>query len=140
MNNFGDYIRKKRLELDLTQSEMADKLGISQNFVAYIEKNERNPSKDVIKKLADLFSVPTDKLYLMANPDLEKIFKKNPVNGQLPLPPLLKKLQSDPDLRRKYSIQDEDISMLNSLQPRGQIQRVEDYVFLLMTIRQLFRS
>lgn len=59
----GDRIKDLRLSLGLSRQEIADKLDVSQSTINMIERNERQPSIELLDKLADFFKVPTD--YLM---------------------------------------------------------------------------
>ena len=50
---FLKNVRRRRLTLGLTQSQVADALGISQPGYAAIEAGRRNPSLDVVERVAD---------------------------------------------------------------------------------------
>lgn len=50
--NLGKNIKKKRKELSLTQQDLADKLGISLNFMGKIEVAFSKPSLDTLIKIA----------------------------------------------------------------------------------------
>lgn len=138
--SFGNYIKKRRIELDLTQAQLAKSLGIVQNYIAYLEQDARKPSNEIIKKLSEKLSLPLDRLYLLANPDVKDMFPEKNLKGRAPQPPLLKELSHNTILRKKHDITDEDIHLLSSIQPRGEIRNVEDYVYLLLTIRRLFQE
>lgn len=42
---------------NLTQSELAEKIGLSTNFIGMVERGERNTSVDKIFKLAKAFNI-----------------------------------------------------------------------------------
>lgn len=48
----GKKIQKRRKELDLTQEEVADKVGISRAYMGYIEQGRYAPSLEVLEKVA----------------------------------------------------------------------------------------
>ena len=50
--SLGDNIRKARKERGLTQSELAEKAGISRSYFADVEKGYYNPSLDTLQKIA----------------------------------------------------------------------------------------
>lgn len=50
----------------LSQSEMADKIGISRSYLNEIEKGKKEPSLDVLKKYSDAFDLPLSHLMLFA--------------------------------------------------------------------------
>ncbi len=54
---FGDTIRKLREESGLPLRKVAAHLDIDPSTLGKIERNERNANKEIIEKLAELFSV-----------------------------------------------------------------------------------
>ena len=54
---FGRRVKEMRIERDLTQSELAEKVGLSNNFIGMVERGERNTSVDKIFKLAKAFDI-----------------------------------------------------------------------------------
>lgn len=139
--NLGQAIKAQRIKLGLTQSELADRLTVGQTYITYMEKNRRVPSNDVLRKLADALELSFQYLYGLAHPDIKNmIVPESNAECIASFPPLLKELVEDRVLRDRFEITDEDVSMLNSIQSRGQITRKEDYIILLMTIRNVFRE
>lgn len=54
---FGLRVRELRKKSKLTQSELAEKIGLSTNFIGMVERGERNTSVDKIFKLAKAFNI-----------------------------------------------------------------------------------
>ena len=50
-----DNIKKARLDVGLTQKEVAEKLGVAQAQYARWENRGRNPKDETVEKLADIF-------------------------------------------------------------------------------------
>ncbi len=50
-----DNIKKARLYVGLTQSEVAEKLGVAQAQYARWENGGRNPKDETVEKLAEIF-------------------------------------------------------------------------------------
>lgn len=55
-------ILKIRTEKGLTQAQLADRLNVQQSMISMIENEERNPSVDVLLKLAAALGVTVDEL------------------------------------------------------------------------------
>lgn len=55
-------IKELRLNNDLTQKELSDKLGLTPKMISFYELGDRVPPPDVLEKLADIFNVTTDYL------------------------------------------------------------------------------
>jgi predicted ATPase/transcriptional regulator with XRE-family HTH domain len=57
---FGTWLKDRRKELDLTQLDLADSVGCSEDTIQKIERGERRPSKQVAELLADYFQIPAE--------------------------------------------------------------------------------
>ena len=62
MSTLGERIKQLRIEQNLTQEEMAQKLNISKSAISLYETNTREPSISVLISLAKLFDVSADYL------------------------------------------------------------------------------
>ena len=60
--NLGENIRKHRRRLDMTQDELADRLGVSFQSVSRWENGATYPDMELLPEIADLFSVTVDAL------------------------------------------------------------------------------
>lgn len=57
---FGDRLKQVRTQNELTQAELAKKLGISTSAIGMYEQNRREPSADIILKILDIFGLSSD--------------------------------------------------------------------------------
>jgi len=55
-------IKKYRKLADLTQQELADKVGVSQKYIQYLESAKRTPSLKTLNKLSKVFNINTSEL------------------------------------------------------------------------------
>lgn len=60
----GDRIKQLRLDAKMTQPELAKKLDVTRSAVATYENNSRQPSFQILIRLAHIFNVSTDYLLL----------------------------------------------------------------------------
>ncbi len=58
--SFGNWVRRRRKALDLTQNELAKRVGCSSSLIFKIETDERRPSRQIAELLATQLEVPTD--------------------------------------------------------------------------------
>jgi transcriptional regulator with XRE-family HTH domain len=59
MENFGEYLRRLRLEQRLSLRDVEEKADVSNSYIALIEKGLRKPpGADVLKRLAAVYNVP----------------------------------------------------------------------------------
>lgn len=89
---FSERLRKLRRERNLTQTELANSLNVSNGTIAMWETEKRQPDLDMVNKIASFFNVSVD--YLMgreqkvdnnvAGVQLERQTVKIPVYGTIP--------------------------------------------------------
>jgi y4mF family transcriptional regulator len=60
---FGNRVRQLRKERKLTQSKLAELIGLSTNFIGMIERGERNTTVDKIFKLAEAFNISLSEFF-----------------------------------------------------------------------------
>lgn len=54
MTNIGSILANQRKSLKISQSVLAQKVGIAQSTISYIEKGETNPTFDIIEKIVTI--------------------------------------------------------------------------------------
>lgn len=59
---FGKKVRARRLELGLSQEELADKAGVHRTYIGMIERAEKNITLENIEKIAKSLGVTPKKL------------------------------------------------------------------------------
>ena len=60
MLNIGSKIIQLRKELNLSQSQLAQKIGVSRTIVGNYERNSNSPSIEILLKMAKVFNVSVD--------------------------------------------------------------------------------
>ena len=61
-NNFAESIRSIRKQNNLTQAEMAEKIGTTQNQYYLWESGKSSPSAETLCKVSNLFDISVDAL------------------------------------------------------------------------------
>ena len=62
MADFGNRLKRLRIQSKLTQKQLAEKIGVTTSVISYYELQERSPSPEALIKLANSFHVTTDYL------------------------------------------------------------------------------
>lgn len=57
----GNYLRKARVDLELSLRGMAEKLEVSPAYLSAIETGKRDIKEDMIEKMASMLKIATDK-------------------------------------------------------------------------------
>jgi len=58
----GKNIKSLRTEKGWTQKELSEKLGVTIKTISYFELGERQPSRETLIKLAEIFGISVDRL------------------------------------------------------------------------------
>lgn len=58
--SFGTWVRRRRKALDLTQQDLAKRVGCSVSLIFKIEVDERRPSRQIAELLAEHLEIPAD--------------------------------------------------------------------------------
>lgn len=56
METFGEYIKRLRINRDLSITRISEQIGMDSSLWGRIERDERRASKDVISKIAKFFN------------------------------------------------------------------------------------
>lgn len=62
MVNFGLILKSLRIRDDMSQAQLAQKLGLTKSVISAYETGTRQPSYDVLVHIAGIFDVSTDYL------------------------------------------------------------------------------
>ncbi len=68
MVDFGNTLKTLRIKENLTQAQLAQKLGLTKSVISAYETGLRMPSYDVLLHIAQIFKVSTDYLLGLEHP------------------------------------------------------------------------
>jgi transcriptional regulator with XRE-family HTH domain len=134
--SFGQVIRDRRRQLDLTQQEIARRIRVSTPYVGHLEAGKRHPSDKVLGQLAAVLGLDRRELFMLANPQAMELLR--------PPEPDKKKLaweefRKDGQFRRTHQITSDEMEMLSSVALMGEISSARDFIYILNTVRQALR-
>lgn len=88
LQEFGLHIKELRTKRDMTLAQIAERLGVSTNYISQIERGIRRVTDDMIKDLAVLYQQDEDAMFRKA--------------GRIPVR-VLEEIQSNPMLQKALS-------------------------------------
>lgn len=62
LSNFGDNLKRYRIEKNFSQQELAEAIGMHSTHVSRYERNLTAPSIDVVKKIVEVLDISIDTL------------------------------------------------------------------------------
>lgn len=62
----GQRIKRERLALEMTQRALADAVDVGVPHISKVEAGKENPSDDLLRRLAAIFGIDADELFIVA--------------------------------------------------------------------------
>jgi transcriptional regulator with XRE-family HTH domain len=133
---FGQVIRERRRQLDLTQQEIAQKIGLSTPYVGHLESDKRHPSQKVLLSLAKVLGFDRRELFLMANPGaVEMLRAKEPYNNRLGW----EEFRKDKQMQNAHHIRSDEMNLLSSVALMGEVFSSQEFIYVLDVVRHVLR-
>ena len=130
---FGQVIRARRRQLELTQQEIAHRIKTSAPYVGHLESGKRNPSDEVLSRLADVLGLDRREMFLLANPQAGKMLKPKESNYKKTA---WEEFHKDESIRRTHNITAAEMNILSTVARMGEVSSPRDFIYILLTIRQ----
>ena len=132
--NFGQVIRDRRRQLDLTQEEVARRIKTSTPYVGHLESGKRHPSDKIVSRLAEVLGLDRRELFFLANPRAQALLsqrEETPDNNSA-----WEDFRKNEQARRLHSISAEEMEALSRVALMGEVRSQRDFIYILNTIRQ----
>ena len=130
--NFGEVIRRRRRELDLTQDELASRIETSTPYVGLLESGKRHPSDQIAMRLAEVLGLDSCKLFFLANPHAQELLSAEPERVGSSA---WEQFQNDEQLRRIHNVSNDEMEMLSRVALLGKIHSPRELIHILNTVR-----
>ena len=134
--NFGEVIRTRRRELDLTQDEVASRIKTSTPYVGHLESGKRHPSDKIVTRLAEVLGFDKRELFFLANPHTEALLFVQPERAEGSVS-TLEQFRKSEQLRRIHNVSNDEMNMLSQVALLGEIQSPRDLLYILNTVRHV---
>jgi transcriptional regulator with XRE-family HTH domain len=131
--SFGEFIRTRRRLLDLTQEEVARRIGTSVPYIGHLESAKRHPSERIVARLAEVLGLDRRQLFFLANPSARELIepKGRSSDGAL----AWDRLRRDERLKKFHRISADELDVLARVAQLGDVRSVDGFLHLLETIR-----
>jgi len=107
--SLGQMLRERRRKLDLTQLEVARRIGTSTPYIGHLEAGKRHPSDKVIGRLAEVLGFEGRELFFAANPRAIELMQ--PLSGQKRRS-AWEEFRRDTRLHRVHAITEDELELL----------------------------
>jgi transcriptional regulator with XRE-family HTH domain len=130
--SFGQVIRERRRQLDLTQQEVAQRIKTSTPYVGHLESGKRHPSEKILARLAEVLGLDRRELFFLANPGMSELLAPNDSRKRRSA---WEEFRRDEQLRRLHNISAEEMDMLSRVALLGEMASPRDFIYILNTVR-----
>src|ERR1700691_2600398 len=107
--SFGQVLRDRRRQLDLTQQEVARRIKTSTPYIGHLESAKRHPSDKIVTRLAEVLGLDRRELFCLANPRAQAILSPEPYTDTKWA---CEDFRKDDQLRRIHNISADEMEML----------------------------
>jgi transcriptional regulator with XRE-family HTH domain len=137
--NFGEIIRHRRREMNLTQDQVGARIKTSTPYVGHLESGKRHPSDSIVTRLADVLALDRRELFFLANPHTEALLADQPGNNE-GSGSAWEQFRTDEQLRRLHNVSNNELQMLSQVALLGDVQSPRDLIYILNTVRHAIRK
>jgi len=133
----GQVLKQRRGAYDLTQRELARKLGVKASHVAYLENGRRRPSLSLLSRLAETLDLDKQRLFLLAHPEAQWIVGKD--HGSAPAKRqenAWRKFAQNRGTLVRHKVTDRELKVLQKVSMLGRVSAPNQFLFILNAIRQ----
>jgi transcriptional regulator with XRE-family HTH domain len=130
--SFGQVIRERRRQLDLTQEEVARRIKTSTPYVGHLESGKRHPSDKIVNRLGEVLGLDCRELFFLANPRAHAILNPAPEGNSSSA---WDQFKGNEQLHRIHHISNEEMDMLSRVALLGEVRDARDFIYILNTVR-----
>jgi transcriptional regulator with XRE-family HTH domain len=131
--SLGRLLRQRRRQLELTQQEVAQKVGVRANYIGYLERDMRRPSTSVLVKMAKVLDLDRQELFFLAHPQVRTFLDTEAPD---PKQSAWQAFRTNKRLHTRHGITAKEIKVLEAVASLGRVQSTRDFLFVLQSIRQ----
>jgi transcriptional regulator with XRE-family HTH domain len=135
-NGLGRLIKRKRIELALTQRELARQLGVEASHVAYLEGGKRNPSLALMARLESALGVSRQEIFLLSHPEAAGVVNRSERCGRDCPADEWRRFMSDRSFVRRHRITRRELRAFRELNLLGYVLSRHQVLAILTMIRE----
>jgi transcriptional regulator with XRE-family HTH domain len=130
--SFGQVIRERRRQLDLTQEETARGIKTSTPYIGHLESGKRHPSDETLTRLAEVLGLDRRELFFLANPRAHALLSPE---SKSTTDSTWNDFRRNEQLRRVHHIASDEMEMLSRVALVGNVPSARDFIYILNTVR-----
>jgi transcriptional regulator with XRE-family HTH domain len=130
----GQTLKRARRALDLTQRELALRVGVQSSHIAYLEADRRRPSLGLLSRLGQALGLERKQLALLACPEARSFLQVKARRRRRDQ--AWRQFINDKALLARHGVKPRELRVLAKTNLLGAITAPRDFLFILNSIRQ----
>jgi transcriptional regulator with XRE-family HTH domain len=130
--SFGQVIRERRRQLDLTQADTARGIKTSTPYIGHLESDKRHPSDKTVARLAAVLGLDRRELFFLANPRAMALLSPETKSTT---DSAWDDFRKNERLLRVHNIASDEMKMLSQVALLGGLPSARDFIYILNTVR-----
>jgi len=134
----GQVLKQQRTALDLTQRELALRLGVKASHIAYLEAGRRRPSLSLLGRLANVLGLQKEPLFLLAHPEARELIgaAREPARRSDDRKQAWRSFVANKALLARHAVKPRELQVLSHVNLLGEVSAPRHFLFILNSIRQ----
>ncbi|HZP46860.1 MAG TPA: helix-turn-helix domain-containing protein [Candidatus Binataceae bacterium] len=133
----GPLLKQQREALNLTQRQLAAKLGVKASHIAYLESDRRRPSLGLLSRIAAVLGLDRETLFLLVHPEARALIGST----RTPAPrrdrhQVWREFTRDKALLSRHNVKARELKILSQVNLLGRVSAPRHFLFILNAIRQ----
>jgi transcriptional regulator with XRE-family HTH domain len=133
----GAVLRHRRRQLEITQQDVARRVGVRANYIGYLERNMRRPSTAVLGRLAKVLDLDREELFFLAHPQVRHFIQIHEPDRRRSA---WEEFRCNKPLHSRHAITPAELRVLEQASALGAVRSSRDYLFILQAIRQALQA
>lgn len=121
----------------MTQSEVAQRIGVQLSYVGLIEGGKRKPSIKLVARIADALGVDRQELLVLAHPEAEVLLAEPPSEASWKTALSWQQFINDRALLARYHVTKRELEALEYLKMLTTALSAKDFIAILMLVRDI---
>jgi len=133
----GSVLRARRHDLQLTQREVAAKLGVKPAHIAYLELDHRRPSLTLLGRIAEVLGLDRERLILLSHPEARSFLSaERRSEAAQPIDQAWREFKRNKSMLTRYHVSRKELQVLSQVALLGRVTTPRSFLFILNSIRQ----
>jgi transcriptional regulator with XRE-family HTH domain len=135
-DRFGQLLRRRREALNMTQRDLARKLGIEASHIAFIESGQRKPSLRLVAKIADVIGLDRQRAFVLAHPEARELLSETTPKARRKATTSWERFLRNQKLLRRFRVTEQEVRALEHLSLLGTVTSTKSFLAILTLIRE----